>query len=425
MPNFEIITDHRPLLGMFGKPLATLNNARLIADALSRAPVFAADPSLDVALCAAISKTDPAFNIIRNHIDDEYARLRGCVQRGHPLPRPLSPYGDVADELRIDDESGVDLVLVGDRLIVPRPARQRILDLLHLSHSMEPISSAIDTANSPMDAVSVDLFDLEGKTFLVMVDRFSGFPFVCRMSSLSTDAVWKKLKAWFHEVGFPKRLKSDGGPQFRQKFAEICTEFGIIVEQSSPYNPRSNGLAEAAVKQIKGLMKKIGGHDSDAFRSALLEWRCTPRADGFSPATGFFGRQVRTLLPSARSAEFRPEVTRRDFAEARKMADDRRVSAASGRSLAPLRVGDRVHVQHPIDKDWSYCTGLIKSISASGRSYTVETNAGRFVRNRRFLRAALSSPDSPPAEPEEATETNLAPTGPRRSARNRRVQFDL
>ena len=63
MPNFQVITDHKPLLGVFNKPLLELENVRLqrlcekligynfdlcwsagkehlIADALSRAPVF-------------------------------------------------------------------------------------------------------------------------------------------------------------------------------------------------------------------------------------------------------------------------------------------------------------------------------------------------------------------------------------------------
>lgn len=71
MPSFHVITDHRPLLGVFEKPLAALGNDRLqrmreklmvysfsvewsagkfhlIADALSRAPFFLADTSLDI-----------------------------------------------------------------------------------------------------------------------------------------------------------------------------------------------------------------------------------------------------------------------------------------------------------------------------------------------------------------------------------------
>ncbi|TRY80919.1 hypothetical protein TCAL_15540 [Tigriopus californicus] len=83
-----------------------------------------------------------------------------------------------------------------------------------------------------MESVSVDLFDLSGKIFLVMVDRYSG-------------------------------------------------------------------LAEAAVKSIKMLLRKLGATENAAFREALLQWKCTPRADGFSPAFGFFGRNLKNRLPSA------------------------------------------------------------------------------------------------------------------------------
>lgn len=74
--------------------------------------------------------------------------------------------------------------------------------------------------------------------------------------------------SWFHKVGFPRRVKSDGGPQFRQKFSDLCTELNIIHEVSSPYNPRSNGLVEAAVKQVKGLLKKMDGVDGISCRAS-------------------------------------------------------------------------------------------------------------------------------------------------------------
>lgn len=99
----SVITDHRPLFGIFGKPLGSLNNSRLqrlrenldqfsfsltwtpgknhlIADALSRFPVFAADPSLDVALCVNVSELDPAFTIILDNVDEEYGKLRRCIE---------------------------------------------------------------------------------------------------------------------------------------------------------------------------------------------------------------------------------------------------------------------------------------------------------------------------------------------------------
>jgi hypothetical protein len=43
---------------------------------------------------------------------------------------------------------------------------------------------------------------------------------------------------------------------------------------------------------MKPLLSKLGGVDNVVFWSALLEWRNTTRADGFSPAIGFFGRRL-------------------------------------------------------------------------------------------------------------------------------------
>ena len=42
-----------------------------------------------------------------------------------------------------------------------------------------------------------------------------------------------------------------GGPQFLGPFKAWCEHNNILHELSSPYNPRGNGLAEAAVKNVK------------------------------------------------------------------------------------------------------------------------------------------------------------------------------
>ncbi|XP_059097952.1 uncharacterized protein K02A2.6-like [Tigriopus californicus] len=263
------------------------------------------------------------------------------------------------------------------------------------SQAHNPILSGIDMASFPMEAVSIDLFEVEGKHFVVMVDRFSGFPFISRMKTTTTDAIWMRLRDWFNDFGFPRRLKSDGGPQFRDRFAQACSSLGIIFETSSPYNPCSNGLAEAAVKSMKSLLQKHVGIDGNEFRAALLEWRATPRPDGYKPALGYFGRHLRTRLPTARSLDFQLEQTTA-FRAARQTIDKRHVREAAGTALPGLNVGDQVHIQHPIDKECSFGTGKVIERSKSGRSYTVQTEAGRFVRNRRDLRPAPSATQTPP-----------------------------
>ena len=67
-------------------------------------------------------------------------------------------------------------------------------------------------------------------------------------------------------------------------------------EQSSPYNPRGNGLAESAVKNVKHLLQKCSITRESAGK-ALYSWRNVPRNDGYSPAQLLFGRKQKTSLP--------------------------------------------------------------------------------------------------------------------------------
>ena len=99
-----------------------------------------------------------------------------------------------------------------------------------------------------MHSVAMDLFECKGKHYLVMVDRFSYYIWVKELRSLTTNSVLQTLDSWFSDFGYPFIIISDNGPQFREEFKTYCAENGIIHAPSSPYNPRSNGLAESAVK---------------------------------------------------------------------------------------------------------------------------------------------------------------------------------
>jgi transposase InsO family protein len=102
-----------------------------------------------------------------------------------------------------------------------------------------------------MEAVSVDLMEVKGTKYLVMVDRFSSYPLVKVVRTATTSSICKILSSWFNEFGWPKSIGSDGGPQFKEQFKEFCTSKKIVHELSSVRNPQSNGLAEAGVKRIK------------------------------------------------------------------------------------------------------------------------------------------------------------------------------
>jgi hypothetical protein len=86
----------------------------LIADALSWAPVFPAEPDLDIVMCARVSATNPQYKIIADGTDAAHQLLLEAVSASKTLPPILSPFQEVFSELRVED----GLLLVGYRLVV-------------------------------------------------------------------------------------------------------------------------------------------------------------------------------------------------------------------------------------------------------------------------------------------------------------------
>ena len=230
-----------------------------------------------------------------------------------------------------------------------------------------------------------------------MIDLYSYFPFVEKLTKLSSTAIIKILTNWFNTFGWPERLRSDNGPQYRSEFDEFCKKHNIIHENSSPYYPQSNGLSESAVKQMKFLLKKVN-ENLDEFSSRLLEFRNTPNLSGKSPAQMFFGRRLRGKLPHLPGANDLDITNAKAGADHRKELMEQR-ETLSGTNLKPLSVNQKVLVQNPISKSWDE-TGTISSIRPLGRSYDVLMDSGKtFLRNRSFLRpifdATVATPDVP------------------------------
>ena len=253
--------------------------------------------------------------------------------------------------------------------------------------------------------------------WLVMVDRYSGYPFAQRLKSLSSESIFNICLNWFHDWGFPRIIRSDNGPQFRQKFGELCAEHFIAHETSSPYNPASNGLAEAAVKNVKFLLKKCLSAKEN-FSHALLHWRNVPRSDGISPSQAFLGRRQRTSLPdfcshfSDYKPAFSPDFRAVDRHEMKEKFDRK------SKDLSVLTPGDRVLCQDPLTKLWSQ-EGTILEVDSHKRSYLVRINDKNFRRNRILLKphpAPLQLSHNLPAPELDPADSSFPPL-PRISAR--------
>ena len=83
------------------------------------------------------------------------------------------------------------------------------------SHAYEPLfTNKGETKIEANEEWHADLFEQDGQ-FLVVVDRALGYPWIKRWeNSPTTSKVIAAILPWMTDFGIPKRLRSDGGPQF-------------------------------------------------------------------------------------------------------------------------------------------------------------------------------------------------------------------
>ena len=219
------------------------------------------------------------------------------------------------------------------------------------------------------------------------------------------------------------RLYSDGGLQFTSRtISEFLKTWGVEHIKSSPHFHQSNGLAEAAVKQMKKLLRgscRNNTIDWDSMARGMLIYCNTPRYNGASPAQRLFGHPIRDLLPAHRRAFDRSWQERADELEKIALTNERvrdHFNAAS-KDLPVLRVGDKVAIQDPNSKRWERCGTVVER--GRHRDYLVKLASGHLLRrNRRHIRKRLPTlvgPGDPSPQPVPA---DPAP-GPSKSAPGR------
>lgn len=444
----------------------------VIADALSRAPVD--QPGSDdqhgemvhmsCSICSIFQKNEDLPDLKMAQLaretrkDDECRILRQIILDGFPdkksdLPEEIKPFWGAREHLHLDG----DFILHGERLVIPRCMRKMVLQDLHSSHQgqertkrrarqvvfwpglnndvntilqyceqcrehqasqpKEPMMSE-PVPDLPFQNVSSDLFEHCGYQYLVYVDRLSGWPCTERLGRTANSAdVIRVIRRKFSDLGVPRKIVTDGGPQFSsRKFRDFCERWSVCHVMSSPHYPQSNGHAESAVKAVKRLLMKTttnGDVDCDDFQKGMLEWRNTPRSDGRSPSMILFGRPLESFVFAYRKA-FAPNWHKiaQQFDKTVNHHQDKSESYYNrgARSLRPLRIGDYVDVQDFRSKLWNM-SGLVVAIG-SRRDYYIRTPSGRvYWRNRRFLRPRIS-PSSPILQPIAYTSTPKFPSPP-------------
>ena len=247
----------------------------------------------------------------------------------------------------------------------------------------EPPPEKEDLAEYPMQKMSADLMHFEGITWLIMVDWFSNFTFAKKLGRVGgTDKVIEKMKKIFLTFGFAQNLKTDDGPEFRDRFQTWARRMGMVHSNSSAYNSRGNGRCEKAVKDVKRLLQKVKDEKGD-WALAFSEWRNCPTVSGPSPAQLFYSRQVRSCIL--------PELYQQ--VEVTNMMLDRRLQERQDRFNRVKRYAaptfhrdEEVWLQDKDSGKWDI-KAWIRGARPHMRSYIVETTSGSlYLRNRKFIR---------------------------------------
>ena len=229
------------------------------------------------------------------------------------------------------------------------------------------------------------LVPTQGINLLTVVDYFSRYVELVKLSSTSSSDIINHLKSIFGRHGIPDYVVSDNGPQYASdSFTRFAKEYGFIHITSSPRYPQSNGEAERAVQTVKMILKK-----TDDPYIGILNYRSTPLQNGYSPAELLMGRTLRTTLPAL------PELLQPDWHYITSVKQQEQLSRDRDKSNYNFHHRARVlHTFNPGDKVYvkdAKVRGTVVNPAKTPRSYIVETPTGKLRRNRRHL-AKTSGP---------------------------------
>lgn len=183
-----------------------------------------------------------------------------CVMWNHRIVVPFKLYDDVLNQLHCKMQN----LAWGYFWFPSMDIRIQSLTNSSLScihHSSNPPKVAISpcpTPNGPWERLHIDFFELIKINYLVVIDAFSKWLEVFRMSSINFFSTISILRQLYARFGLPNLIVSDNGPSFVSlEFENFLINNNIKHITCAPYHPISNDAAENSVKTIKITLKNL------------------------------------------------------------------------------------------------------------------------------------------------------------------------
>ena len=498
---FEIQTDHKPLVSVLG-PKSKPPSARIqrwllylqqfryeirhipgrlnSADALSRLPVGPTDELdernteefayslVSEAVPAALtpkqvelaSAKDPTLQVVRQAVmTDDWSKLQGSIYRA------------VKDELWIFGQ----LVMRGDRVVMPQSLWEHIIKLAHEGHQgmvrtktrlrekvwwpqmdkqveevvrachpcqlvgprphPEPVRTT-PLPQGPWQEISVDLLEIPGNNhLLVVVDYYSRWIEAILLKKTDAQHVIRSMEAIFRTHGLPEAVRSDNGPPFASReFEGFLDYLGIEHKKGVPYWPQSNGQVERCNETVLKIIRiaQLEGRDwKKALEDFLFHYRTTPHTvTGFSPAELLMGRKLRDKIPklqfpSDRATETQWQQLLRDRNARAKLRQKEYADKSRSAQRSKVEEGDQVLLQKNRENKLTphFEPEPYKVIQRNGNAVILENAEGvtkmrNVAQMKKFIQTNADrqppealEPKPDPPEPKESTDMPSKPEG--------------
>ena len=409
-----------------------------VSDTLSRAPLLVDAPASDdwESQVLLVMNSLPISDEMLKKFQEETRKdatlqsIKRFTQNGWPdakqdIPEEVRAYKGFSDEISEMNE----IMFKGEQIIVPKSLQKDMLRIVHEGHlgrdkCLENARSVIfwpgmssqivNTVTScmicqhnmnaqqkeainqheipslPWQKLGTDLFQFDGKHYLILVDYFSNFFEISLLSGTRANDVIIHMKSHFARHGIPREVISDSGTCYKCKeFTDFATTWGFKHTVTSPKHSQSNGLAERSVQTVKSMLKKAKASKQDPY-IALLQYRNSPVTSKYSPAQLLMNRNLRTKLP-ATNEYLKPQVPEMnrvvEAIEKKKEVQARYYNKTARKNPLPsYSNGDKVLMQLEKDGKWEKATVI--SEAPVPRSFLVkrQNGGGTFTRNRVMLR---------------------------------------
>ncbi|KRY59721.1 Transposon Tf2-9 polyprotein [Trichinella britovi] len=355
---FTIITDHKPLLGLFvpKKETPQILSPRILrwsillnaydytinyrpgkeianADALSRMPKQSTENNDSHNSVILLLETIDNFPLHSKDIaritakDPILTRVLSWAWRGWPKsvsderlkPRviiPLQARHKILKELHIGHPGIVRMkALARSYVWWPKMDSEienwvRTCELCQQSRALPPHAPVHkwESPRIPWSRIHVDLAGpIYGKNFLIVVDSFSKWLEVRVLKNTTSESVISCLRQIFSIHGLPDIIVSDNGTQFTSHtFQEYLNKGGIRHITSAPFHPSSSGQAERMVRTTKEFLKKMTQRDWEYNLANFLF--CQHVTPCTTTAQLLMNRRLRTILD-----RLQPDVVSEDL----------------------------------------------------------------------------------------------------------------